>query len=218
MVVNMKNVNNLKNPRTASHPGAIRGLFYSCSKLNRYLRSVLQGIHQAVIVVDGNVVNHSVPKLFVKLDGRCGGLGEFKEHTADGNRLGISLFALCCEAFELFLLGAEAVGEVIVTAAVFLFAHSSGGVEHHRLPYHFGEDVHLPLASLNVIVYKIGVRQRFLHVPKGVDGCLAVGKVDGEHFKELLLKLFCGEVGGGTFDGVMKLVDALPYDTAVFIV
>ena len=64
----------------------------------------------------------------------------------------------------LFLLGAEAVGEVTQTAAVFLFAHGGGGIEHHRLPYHFGEDIHLSLASLDVIVYKIGVRQRFLHV------------------------------------------------------
>ena len=111
----------------------------------------------------------------------------------------------------LFLLGAETVGEVIVTAAVFLFAHGGRGVQHHRLPYHFGEDVHLPLASLDVIVYKIGVRQRFLHVAEGVDGCLSVGKVDGEHFQELLLKLFCGEVGGCTFDGVMEFVDALYY-------
>ena len=31
-----------KNPRTASHPGAIRGLFYSCSNLNRYLCFVLR--------------------------------------------------------------------------------------------------------------------------------------------------------------------------------
>ena len=106
------------------------GLFLFFSKHNRYLRSVLQGIHQAVIVVDGYSVDHSVPELFVKLDGRCFKLGEFKEHTADGNRLGISSLALGCEAFELFLLGAEAVGEVIVTAAVFLFAHGGGGVQH----------------------------------------------------------------------------------------
>ena len=33
--------------------------------------SVLQRIDQAVIVVDGYAVNHSVPQLFVKLDGRC---------------------------------------------------------------------------------------------------------------------------------------------------
>ena len=99
------------------------GDFSILLKLNRYLRAVLQRIHQSVIVVDGNMVNHSVPELFVKLDWRCFKLGQFKEHTADGNRLGISLFTLGCEAFELFLLGAEAVGEAIVTAPVFLFAH-----------------------------------------------------------------------------------------------
>ena len=77
------------------------GDFSILLKLNRYLRSVLQGEHQSVIVVDGNVVDHSMPQLFVKLDGRCGGLGEFKEHTADGNRLGISLLTLCREAIEL---------------------------------------------------------------------------------------------------------------------
>ena len=64
------------------------------------------------------MVNHSVPELFVKLNGRCFKLGQFKEHTADGNRLGISLLTLGCEAFELFLLGAEAVGEVTQTAAL----------------------------------------------------------------------------------------------------
>ena len=41
------------------------------------------------------MVNHSVPELFVKLDGRCGGLGQLKEHTAEGNRLGISFLTLC---------------------------------------------------------------------------------------------------------------------------
>ena len=97
------------------------GDFSILSKLNRYLRSVLQGEHQSVIVVDGNVVDHSVPELFVELDGRSFKFGQFKEHTADGNRLGISLLALCRETFELFLLGAEAVGEVIVTTFV-LFA------------------------------------------------------------------------------------------------
>ena len=39
------------------------GDFSILSKLNRYLRSVLQGIHQAVIVVDGNFIDHSVPEL-----------------------------------------------------------------------------------------------------------------------------------------------------------
>ena len=32
------------------------GLFYSYSKLNRYLRAILQGIHPAVIVVDSNSI------------------------------------------------------------------------------------------------------------------------------------------------------------------
>ena len=73
-------------------------------------------------MVDGNSVDHSVPALFVKLDGRSFKLGEFKKHTADGDRLGIHPFTLGCEAFVLFLLGAEAVGEVIVATAVILFA------------------------------------------------------------------------------------------------
>ena len=99
-----KNMNNREKSPNSIVPGAIRGLFYSFSKLNRYLRAVLQGIHQSVIVVDGNVVDHSVPEFFVKLDGRCFKLGQAGEHTADGNRLGISLLALCREAFELFFL------------------------------------------------------------------------------------------------------------------
>ena len=76
------------------------GTFSILLKLNRYFRAILQGIHQSVIVVNGNVVDHSVPDLF--------------------------------------------------------------------------------------------------------------GKVDGEHFKKLLLKLFSGKVGGSAFDGVMELIDALP--------
>ena len=51
------------------------GDFSILSKLNRYFRTILQGIHQAVTAHDGNVVNHSVPELFVKLNGRCVGLG-----------------------------------------------------------------------------------------------------------------------------------------------
>ncbi len=111
----------------------------------------------------------------------------------------------------LFFLGTEAVGEVIVTAAVFLLSDRCGGVLHYRLPYHLGEDIHLPLAGFNVLVDEIRVRQRFLHISEGVDGCLAVGKVDSEHFKELVLDLLFGEVGGGAFDGVVELIDALPY-------
>ena len=49
---------------------AIRGLFYSLSKHNHYLAAVLQRINQAVIVVYGYAVDHCVPQLFVKLDGR----------------------------------------------------------------------------------------------------------------------------------------------------
>ena len=64
-----QNMNKRKNPRTSSHPGAIRGLFYSCSKLNRYLRAILQRINQTVIAIDGNFIDHSVPELFGKLDG-----------------------------------------------------------------------------------------------------------------------------------------------------
>ena len=74
---------NKKTPRTASHLGAIRGLFYSLSKHNRYLATVLQGIYQAVIVVYGNSIDHSVPQLFIKLDGRGFKLGEFKELTGE---------------------------------------------------------------------------------------------------------------------------------------
>ena len=68
--------------------GAIRGLFYSQSKHNRYLAAILQRIHQAVIVVYGYAVDHSVPQLFVKLDGRSFKLFKFGEHTADGYGLG----------------------------------------------------------------------------------------------------------------------------------
>ena len=68
------------------------GNFSILLKPNRYLAAILRRIHQAVIVVYGNFIDHSVTEFFVKFDGRCGGLGEFKEHTADGNRLGISLF------------------------------------------------------------------------------------------------------------------------------
>ena len=117
----------------------------------------------------------------------------------------------------LFFLRAEAVGEVIVTAAVFVLGNRSGGVLHFRLPYHFGQEIHLPFRVGNVLVDEIGVRQRFLHVPKCVEDCLAVGKVDGEHFKELLFNLRFGEVGGSAFNLVMELVDALPHQTAVLV-
>ena len=53
-------MNNAKIPEQ-HHTLVLFGDFFILLKLNRYLRSVLQGIHQAVIVVDGNVVNHSVP-------------------------------------------------------------------------------------------------------------------------------------------------------------
>ena len=83
-----------KNPRVASHPGAIRGLFYSLSKHNRYLTAILQRIHQAVIVVYGYAVDHSVPQFFVKLDGRCFKLFKLGEHTADGYGLGKTNYML----------------------------------------------------------------------------------------------------------------------------
>ena len=78
--------------------------------------------------------------------------------------LGFHSVALCGEFFVLFFLSAEAVGEVIVTAAVFVLGDRGGGILHYRLPYHFGEEIHLPLAIRDVIVNKIRVRQRFLHV------------------------------------------------------
>ena len=109
-----QNMNNGKTPEQ-HHTQVLFGDFSILLKLNRYLRTILQGINQSVIVVDGNMVNHSVPLLFVKLDGRCFKFGQFKEHTADGNRLGIPFLALGCEAFELFLFGTEAVGEVTAT-------------------------------------------------------------------------------------------------------
>ena len=59
------------------------GLLYSLSKHNLYLAAVLQRVDQAVIVIYGYAVNHSVPELFVKLDGRGGGLFKLGEHTAD---------------------------------------------------------------------------------------------------------------------------------------
>ena len=61
-------------------------------------------------MVDGNVVNHSVPELFVKLDGRSFKLCKLGEHTADGYGLGFHPFAPCGELFVLFLLDTEAVG------------------------------------------------------------------------------------------------------------
>ena len=68
--------------------GAIRGLFYSRSKHNRYLAAVLQRIYQAVIVIYGYAVDHGVPQFFVKLDGRSFKLFKLGEHTADGYGLG----------------------------------------------------------------------------------------------------------------------------------
>ena len=117
--------------------------------------------------------------------GGAGGLFKLGEHTADGYGLGFHSVAPCGELFVLFLLGAEAFGEVIVMAALFVLGDGRGGVLHHRLPYHLGEEIHLPLASLNVIVNKIGVRQRFLHVAEGVDGC-PISLV--EHISPYLIK------------------------------
>ena len=63
-------MNKRKNSPNSIVPWCHSGhFFYSLSKHNRYLRSVLQGIHQAVIVIYGYTVDHSVPQLFVKLDG-----------------------------------------------------------------------------------------------------------------------------------------------------
>ena len=92
--------------------GAVREFFYYHSKHNRYLAAFLQRIHQSVIVVYGNSIDHSVPQLFVKLYGRCFELCKLGEHTADGYGLGFHSVAPCGELFVLFLLGAEAVGEV----------------------------------------------------------------------------------------------------------
>ena len=65
------------------------GDFSILSNFNRYFRSVLQGIHQAVIAHDGNFIDHSVPELFVEFDGRCFKLGEFKEKFAELVRLSL---------------------------------------------------------------------------------------------------------------------------------
>ena len=85
-----------KSPNSIN-PDDIRGLFYSLSKPNRYLATVLQGIHQAVIVVYGYAVDHSVPQLFVKFYGRYFKLFKVGEHTADGDGLGFHSVALCGE-------------------------------------------------------------------------------------------------------------------------
>ena len=55
-----QNMNNGKIPEQ-HHTQVLFGDFSILLKLNRDLRSILQGIHQAVIVVDGNVVNYGVP-------------------------------------------------------------------------------------------------------------------------------------------------------------
>ena len=96
------------------------GDFSILSKHNRYLAAVFQGIYQAVIVVYGYAVDHSVPKLFVKLDGRCFEVCKLGEYIADGYGLGFHSVAPFGEPFMFFFLGAKAFGEVIVTAAVFV--------------------------------------------------------------------------------------------------
>ena len=74
-----QNMNNQKIPEQ-HRTLVLFGDFSILSKLNRYLRSVLQGIHQAVIVVDGNVVDYSVPELFVKLEYTAIHKKLFKKH------------------------------------------------------------------------------------------------------------------------------------------
>ena len=72
------------------HTQVLFGDFSILLKLNRYLRSILQGIHQTVIVVNGNIVYHSVPKLFVKLDGRRFKIGSiYNPHVQPKARFGI---------------------------------------------------------------------------------------------------------------------------------
>ena len=72
------------------------GDFSILLKLNRYLRAVLQRIKQAVIVVDGNFINHSVPELFVKLDVGYYNLGSiYNPHTQPkklGTPIGVPSF------------------------------------------------------------------------------------------------------------------------------
>ena len=74
-------MNKQENSPNRITPGAVRGLFYSLSKHNRYLATVLQRIDQAVIVVDGYAVDHGVPQLFVEFDGRNFKLGELAKQT-----------------------------------------------------------------------------------------------------------------------------------------
>ena len=70
--------------------------------------------------------NEKIPEH--QFNGQSFKLSQPGEHTADGNRLGISFLTLGCEAFVLFLLGAEAVGEVTQTAAVFIVGVTGDGV------------------------------------------------------------------------------------------
>ena len=62
-------MNNRQTPRTASTL-VLFGDFSILLKLNLDLRAILQGVHRAVVAHSGDFIDHGVPELFVKLDGR----------------------------------------------------------------------------------------------------------------------------------------------------
>ena len=89
-----QNMNRPKNPRTASYSGAIRGLFYS------FKAQPLSRCHPSRNTPDGHRCIRQLYRpqraiAFRRIRWAVRGLGQFKEHTADSDRLRLHPVAPC---------------------------------------------------------------------------------------------------------------------------
>ena len=117
------------------------------------LGAVLKVKHQPLICVYRHMINHGVPELLVKCDGKLFLLSERKEETTDADRFHFPFFQVflqLCVSLPQFLISFNI--SVVANLEVGLI-HCLRGVFFHTTTNQTGGDLHLPQNNIQLRVH-----------------------------------------------------------------
>lgn len=101
------------------------------------------------------MIYQGVPEGFVEFHGDLGQFCQAEENAAEGDGGGLHLLSPIQQGFVTGLGGFVPLGQFCVLCLVFLFRQGSGGIHHHAVADHAGEQFQLRLLFLNVRIDEV---------------------------------------------------------------
>ena len=164
------------------------------------------------------MIYQGVPEGFVEFHGDLGQFGQAEEDSAEDDGSGFHLLAPIQQGLVTGLGGFVPLGQFCVLCLVFLLRQGCGGVHHHAVADHAGEQFQFGFLFFNVCIDEVRAGQGAVDRTKTLDPLLRIGHVFTDCLEESLLQDFFVHMGCGAFGFVLEFPVALPDHPAIFAI